>query len=1044
MAQIRLRIVGESVIEVGGKRITPTSPQLFAVLLYLGMEHDREVLRLELIELLYPQAAGDSAHRLRQLLYKLRGMGAPLIFTDRAVKVEATRIHSDAAELLSGPWELRRDRMVRSFEVLPRYAPADDTPLSGWVEQLREKLHNALRQQLTRDIEVARRKADWRYVEAIARRTLELDPLNESAVLALAEATARTGSKARAISILDAYRAELGEERANLALPATLLQKRIDATRERDTSTRREPLPLIGRERELASLLSEWESARQGNAHLIWLTGHKSVGKTRLAKELASSIRMAGAARIVTFSMSPMDVDRPLSLFAALADRLSALPGAAGCDPQSLRALGKLSGSILLPSAVNADNANSAYSDAAIRNAICDLITCVSEEHPVLVIADDSQHLDESSVNLLNVVLKRLADKRLLVVLTSISERSPELPASTLHLEAMPAEASRELWLALLCSQDAALPEEITRKCLDAAAGNPGYLELLAQQVVQDPEQFSIPSDLITLTDKRLAQLPAQARFVLEAIVTLDDVATATSVAFLSGLPTYDLITALHALEAGNLIVKSQLGLRCRSNLIAERVRATSSAASTSVMEWRAAEYLESEQSSDRWSPSTAWRIASHWQKAGEHRRARAYLRACWQHSVSIGQPARASRAIKEALANTSALEERASLLDDLIGTLQASADLRAVISVVSERRSLSSRVHDTPGRVAQLAFDEDEASLLKNSNPAAHIAPFRAHLESSLLNPQRRIRAARILMMAADLDLDRALADQTIRSCRKIIPDGPYSHLLLSHVSLIYHTIFGDADEALRIADDIQEQTKSLERSWYTAMSDRNCGFARQLAAPGKSDYTSFIRAFTQAVDASMIPVALGHAGSLMSVFIDDGDLAGAETWMASAEKLAESVDQTDYAIDYLGAQVDLALLSGRLRKAREYMDIMERCAPRYQATRSRNELYIYRLRVGQFCGDFSSPEKHVQRLLDYHDIGKTLTRHDDHMEVLWQTLSVAGESERASELLEEYLTCYRRERRPVRYVLRLRTRSDPAWARITPSSGAAAMEAV
>jgi hypothetical protein len=201
-------------------------------------------------------------------------------------------------------------------------------------------------------------------------------------------------------------------------------------------------------------------------------------------------------------------------------------------------------------------------------------------------------------------------------------------------------------------------------------------------------------------------------------------------------------------------------------------------------------------------------------------------------------------------------------------------------------------------------------------------------------------------------------------------------------------------------------------------------------------------MRAFTQAVDASMIPVALGHAGSLMSVFIDDGDLAGAEAWMASAEKLAESVDSADFAIDYLGAQVDLALLSGNYRKACGYMDIMERCAPRYQATRSRNELYIYRLRVSQFCGDFSSPEKHLQRLLAYHEIGKSLTRHDDHMEVLWQTLNAAGEAEMASELLWEYLVRYRRERRPVRYVLRLRTQSDPVWTRVTPSYGVALKE--
>src|SRR5690348_14913264 len=106
MAQLRLRIVGESVIEVGGKRITPTSPHLFAVLLYLGTEHDREVPRSELIDLLYPanEETGDSSHRLRQLLYKLRGMGAPLEFGEGSVSVEGKHVRSDAADLLNGGW----------------------------------------------------------------------------------------------------------------------------------------------------------------------------------------------------------------------------------------------------------------------------------------------------------------------------------------------------------------------------------------------------------------------------------------------------------------------------------------------------------------------------------------------------------------------------------------------------------------------------------------------------------------------------------------------------------------------------------------------------------------------------------------------------------------------------------------------------------------------------------------------------------------------------------------------------------------------------
>jgi hypothetical protein len=516
---------------------------------------------------------------------------------------------------------------------------------------------------------------------------------------------------------------------------------------------------------------------------------------------------------------------------------------------------------------------------------------------------------------------------------------------------------------------------------------------------------------------------------VLEAIVILDDAATPSSVSYLTGLATYDLLTALHALESGDLVVNTTAGLRCRSGFIAERVRETSSGAVTSVMEGRAGEYFEKEQSGDRWSPAIAWRIGAHWQRAGEPRRARAYMRACWQHAVSIGQPARASSAINEALSLACDPEDRASLLDDLIGSLQAAADLSAVIPALVERRTLCSRVHDTPSRIAQLTFDEDEASLLKNSHPAAHIQDLRAHLESSLLDSRRRIRAARLLLMASDGELDSSLAGYAMSRCQSLTPEDPYSRLIARHVSLIYHTIFGDRDKALLIADDIQEQTRSLERSWYTVMSDRNCAFARQLAGAGPSDYESFERSFAQARDACMTWTSLSYAGSLMSVLIDDGDLERARSWLKTAEHLAEPIEHRDLPIDYLGAQVDLSLLTENHKKATYYIDRMEECAPRYQSTRNRNELFIYRLRVQLFKNCLAQPESYVERLLQYHEIGKRCTRHDDHMDVLWEVLNAVGESERASALLSDYLRHHRRERRPCRYLLRLRTQSDPAW---------------
>jgi hypothetical protein len=650
-----------------------------------------------------------------------------------------------------------------------------------------------------------------------------------------------------------------------------------------------------------------------------------------------------------------------------------------------------------------------------------------------LVIVDDAQHLDDASATLLEATIKHVANKPLLLLFCTLTEtRTEKHQQSTLHLEPLSTTASQEFWDLLLTAHGYRIPDDISRKCVDAGAGNPGYLELLAQEAVQDPEHFQIPVDLITLTDRRLNQLSLHARYALESIVILGDLATINAIAYLTGLATYELLIALHSLESGDLIEVTTTGLSCRSSLIVERVRSTSSRTVATMMEGRAAELLEATQSSERWAPSTAWRIASHWQRAGEQRRARAYLRACWQHAISVGQPTKACAAIADALANASEPDDRASLLDDLIGALQAVGDIKAVSSAVSERRSLSSRVHDSPARTAQLAFDADEALWTRHSHRSPSLDALRDHLDSPVLNTHRRVRAARILMMVADGDLDNSLASHTIATCQRLVPEDTHSALLLANVRLIYHTIFGDADKALRIADQIQRETRKVERSWYALNFERNCAFARQLVGTDGTDYEAYERGFAQALHASMTPVALWFAGSLISVMVDDGDLAGAHTWMRTAEHLSEGFAPEDWPLDYLGAQIDIALLDGAFKKARRFLDVIETCA-RYQSRRVRNDLYIYRLRVLQFAGDRWSPEDHLDRLLEYHEHGKALSRHDDHMEVLWQTLQAAGRTEQASALLSDYLLHHRRERRRCRHVLRTRTADDPAWRKLS-----------
>ena len=62
----------------------------------------------------------------------------------------------------------------------------------------------SMRRALLRQIDAARRDGRWHDMDDCARRCLAVDPLNEEATLAHAEAIAMSGSKAKALQVIDA------------------------------------------------------------------------------------------------------------------------------------------------------------------------------------------------------------------------------------------------------------------------------------------------------------------------------------------------------------------------------------------------------------------------------------------------------------------------------------------------------------------------------------------------------------------------------------------------------------------------------------------------------------------------------------------------------------------------------------------------------------------------------------------------------------------------------------------------------------------------
>jgi len=196
----------------------------------------------------------------------------------------------------------------------------------------------------------------------------------------------------------------------------------------------------VGRESELAELSQALDDAVAGRGRLFLVSGESGVGKTRLADELASRAKEAGAR--------------------VLWGRCSKRPGAPPYWPwtQALRSLGE--DVPALNATVDEGQRFRLFADTAagLRHA--------ATRQPVLVVLDDLHHADQLSLLLLEFVAGELAEMHVALVGTYVDSADAPVELTTLvdhsahHLLRLgplaPGDVARFLELAGAARDDAA------------------------------------------------------------------------------------------------------------------------------------------------------------------------------------------------------------------------------------------------------------------------------------------------------------------------------------------------------------------------------------------------------------------------------------------------------------------------------------------------------------------------------------------------------------------------------------------------------------
>jgi class 3 adenylate cyclase len=197
-------------------------------------------------------------------------------------------------------------------------------------------------------------------------------------------------------------------------------------------------LPMVGRDQELALLLERWAQAKAGEGQGVLLVGEAGIGKSRISRALLDAVADEPHTRI-RYQCSPYHTDSALwpviqqltyaagivadDAADARLDKLEALldrAGGSGAAPLIANLLG-LDGE----ARYGAIDLTPQAQRAQTLEALVQQMLGLAARQPVLVVLEDAHWIDPTTFEMFEQGLDRIADARVLLLLTIGSRSSP-------------------------------------------------------------------------------------------------------------------------------------------------------------------------------------------------------------------------------------------------------------------------------------------------------------------------------------------------------------------------------------------------------------------------------------------------------------------------------------------------------------------------------------------------------------------------------------------------------------------------------------------
>jgi DNA-binding SARP family transcriptional activator/predicted ATPase len=575
--RLHIKLFGELCLTANGLPITGVnSERLQALLAFILLHRNAPQLRQQIAVHLWADATDtDARANLRRRLHELKQL---IPEADRWLRIETKTVQwiqsedccFDVAQFEAAIAQFKLSQQQQALEEAVQLYQGDLLPscYDDWIVPYRDQLRQQAIASLDTLIPLLANQQQTHLAISYAQQLQRIDPLYEPAYCHLMRLHAQEGDRASALRVyhqcMTLLQEELGvnpspttcklyedlltlEDAPTLLncvaiaqspppispLPATLTNPVLPAS----------ALPLIGRETEWKTIQHWITTCRnQISTDLLLLLGEPGIGKTRLLEEVAREVQSVGG-YVLWGRGFEAEMLRP---YGAWVDTFQAIGATEFLN--ELKAL-----------VLNTDSSTT-LNRGRLFDMAAQFMAQLGKSAPVLVVLDDIQWLDETSIAFLHYVVRLLSDQVSILFACAARKREIEtnLPAykliQTLHrehhirvVEVDPLDRDQTLALAQSAGCKIDCDQIFTN-----SGGNPLFALEIARMQLQSSD--TVPGTLEMLIQGRLCQLDETTRDLVSWAAALGRSFNPTTLAKVADYPLPRLLTAIANLEQHSII----------------------------------------------------------------------------------------------------------------------------------------------------------------------------------------------------------------------------------------------------------------------------------------------------------------------------------------------------------------------------------------------------------------------------------------------------------------------------------------------------------